>query len=1180
MKKSSLLIAFLAAIPFLAISCEEDPVEEIVTPSRTVIHAGMESPSRVAFDSDGKFSWSSGDEIAVQTSSGSFKTFSIISGEGTSKADFAADLDPSETIGSLAVYPASSFVSLSGNVLKVNLPKEHELLTSGKIALPMIASIPSDGTTAFFRHVGGVVRIVVEDVPSDAKTFVFTSPNLRLFGDFRIADYTDSEATISAAALSGGSSVSFPLPNPCPNPLTVDIPVPTGTYNGFSVELQDASGAAIASSQKTSSKSFEVARKSLIVMTPYSTGPEQELALLTDSQIGIRWSVNDFSNIAADAADAYVVGIYTDKECSNLLWQWTITENGGDKTTLYNNGSGYVYNWGYNTAKRLFQPGILLCGLTPETKYYVKVTDTVLNTSSIREYTTAASDALFNSNSASAVAGEVILRENFNEFTYGGDPVLGLVGYSSTTRKNDAPFLMPEGEDPHGANSALYLVSPNVHMGLFNTVAKQVDLSRLATWKAYAQNNLAGAICVQSGIIKVGASSCTGDIVTPELDCLKETATLKVSFDAAPYYEWTTTTSMDGLASVVDVFPKGATLSSTYWLDFTSVSPIITKEVALSEDQAFKRYTVTIEDVPVGARIGIGSKLDNTAGSTQHRCYVDNVTIELVSYGASDPSELNGTTIDPLNTAYGLVTNSETGSPIAGIPVTDGYSYTTTDANGVYQMKLDSRARNVYMSVPSEYEIPLDPSTGFPLFYSTGAINTAGKNRFDFSLRPLSESETSFTFIAIGDPQCKTSSNVNRYKNETIPDIKSTIGDAQSLGSYKHPYAMTLGDIIFDSTNMWDNMKSSMTNVRSTDGIIPFFQCIGNHDHTSTTTSDYAATANYVRRFGPTDYSFNRGDVHIVVMDNVVCVSTSSNSSPDGATWSYNAGYSDEQYQWLLEDLSYVNNKESKMIFFCGHIPFRGGSTSGGSNVNKDKHYADILSQLAKFKEAHIMIGHTHYPQNYIHTGYVCKGGNPIYEHIHQAACGAWWASQSSVTGGPNGYNIYEVKGATVENWVNKGTNRDADYQVRVYDGNQTYTGKKGYTYNWYKEDNVGGTANITAVGYPALQNCFVAEVWDDDDSYCKVEFWQGGVKKGDFTRVPNGKCANIAICSYYFNELSKNTSTWANKTASHYWYYKPASGSPSSETDWEVRVTRRIFSGGKSNVYTCNKLTTDYSEF
>ena len=40
------------------------------------------------------------------------------------------------------------------------------------------------------------MRIIVEDVPAEARTFVFTSPNLRIYGDFRVADVADPEATI------------------------------------------------------------------------------------------------------------------------------------------------------------------------------------------------------------------------------------------------------------------------------------------------------------------------------------------------------------------------------------------------------------------------------------------------------------------------------------------------------------------------------------------------------------------------------------------------------------------------------------------------------------------------------------------------------------------------------------------------------------------------------------------------------------------------------------------------------------------------------------------------------------------------------------------------------------------------------------------------------------------------
>ena len=57
--------------------------------------------------------------------------------------------------------------------------------------------------------------------------------------------------------------------------------------------------------------------------------------------------------------------------------------------------------------------------------------------------------------------------------------------------------------------------------------------------------------------------------------------------------------------------------------------------------------------------------------------------------------------------------------------------------------------------------------------------------------------------------------------------------------------------------------------------------------------------------------------------------------------------------------------------------------------------------------------------------------------------------------GAPNGYSLYEIEGDHMKNWVAKSTGLPADYQMRVYNGNQTYTGVEGYIYNWYK-DSVG----------------------------------------------------------------------------------------------------------------------------
>ena len=542
---------------------------------------------------------------------------------------------------------------------------------------------------------------------------------------------------------------------------------------------------------------------------------------------------------------------------------------------------------------------------------------------------------------------------------------------------------------------------------------------------------------------------------------------------------------------------------------------------------------------------------------------------------------INGTQIQDGMNAVGLVSDATSGKGLAGIPVTDGYSYVLTDENGVYQMAANRYTRNVYLSVPSNYKIPLDPETHLPLIYSTKKFDKAVVNRNDFKLEPQAVEEK-FTLVMIGDPQCQTTSQISRYTNETVPSMLSTLNQGIAEGRYPNPYGITLGDITFDSTELWDGMKKTMSNLKLTNGEwYPIFQCIGNHDHNSLEqNSDYDATGKFVEYFGPTDYSFNRGQAHIIVMDDIQCTKVSSNSSPNRYTWGYNAGFTKIQYKWLEEDIAQVKDKNQTIGILCMHIPMRAGANSGGASFNTSAYYKEVLTLLKGFKEAHIMIGHTHYTQNYIHTAYTCVGGVPIYEHVHGAACGGWWSCDSNVTGAPNGYTVYEIEGNTVMNWVLKGTKTAADYQLRVYDGNQLYTGSKGYEYMWCRSSNVGGSSNITATGNANLKNAFVAEVFDDDDRYWKLEMWQNGVKVGDFKRLANGSCCNVCLASYFFNELGKNTDSWTNKTASHYWYFVPESKNPSSEKNWEVRAYQTIPTSSRTNTYFCTSMTTDYGEF
>ena len=354
-------------------------------------------------------------------------------------------------------------------------------------------------------------------------------------------------------------------------------------------------------------------------------------------------------------------------------------------------------------------------------------------------------------------------------------------------------------------------------------------------------------------------------------------------------------------------------------------------------------------------------------------------------------------------------------------------------------------------------------------------------------------------------------------------------------------YGITLGDIVFDTPDLWSNMKEAMANRNLT-----IFQTIGNHDHLKTETSDDKAAANFESQFGPRNYSFNRGNAHIVSMDNVFYVGGSTPSS------NYKGGITDQQLEWLRQDLSHV--AKDKLVIFCAHMPFRGGtSETDESHMN----HAGVLDLLSEFAEAHIMIGHTHYQQKYIHT----RNGKKIFEHIHGAACGAWWTSPLCADGTPNGYGVYEISGSTVPNQYYKATNKAADHQIRAYSAKQVF-GTSGST-------TFGFAANASAMNDA---KCIVANVWNSDTGGdWKVSLWQNGAKVGDMTRIST--CDYWAY-AYHVLYFSKSVgSTWGKKL-DHFYYGRLTSGTPET-ADFEI-----VVEDGMGNTYRTSKLQTDFIGF
>jgi len=369
------------------------------------------------------------------------------------------------------------------------------------------------------------------------------------------------------------------------------------------------------------------------------------------------------------------------------------------------------------------------------------------------------------------------------------------------------------------------------------------------------------------------------------------------------------------------------------------------------------------------------------------------------------------------NDLSGYVRDAD-GNGIANVVVSDGYTCVQTDANGFYQFDRNSAAKYVFYSVPSAYEVNTQDSDNTALFYAKLADD---RLVYNFTLTKLSAAEDSYKLIVMGDPQIGTKSNgiyidANgtrqtpasdtgtysnywRLKTEGMADIEKTIA---GLGGGQ-VYGISMGDNVHNAPSLAMNSREAQGSTS-----MKVFSVIGNHDQIPTNSG----LAAWQEAWGPTDYSFNRGKVHYVVMN-------------DAIPGSY--GFTADQVSWLEADLSYVDS--DYMVILCIHVP-----TALGDLTNEDT----VISMLGNFANAAIFCGHTHFVYNYLYTS-----PSNIMEHSHGALCGSIWYTNVNVCGTPNGYYVYEIEGAAITNSYYKPTNM-------AYADNQIVLHKAGQNFNSY----------------------------------------------------------------------------------------------------------------------------------
>lgn len=331
------------------------------------------------------------------------------------------------------------------------------------------------------------------------------------------------------------------------------------------------------------------------------------------------------------------------------------------------------------------------------------------------------------------------------------------------------------------------------------------------------------------------------------------------------------------------------------------------------------------------------------------------------------------------------------GKGLQGVVVSDGYTVLATDKKGKFEFEVHPDAVTFFISTPAGYAFLQEKSISRHYHLLSG-FNF--KKELKFNLKKLDRDDNEHEFFIWADPQVKNKKDVAKLMTQTLPDMQQMIAQSGN-GALLH--GITVGDIVWDELKLFEDYSKAVAQMN-----IPFFQCLGNHDMDYRKGGDETSDDTFQQTFGPTYYSFNRGQVHYVVMDNVRYL---------GIDRQYDGFIQQHQLDWLQKDLSFV--PMDKLIVLCVHIP-----------IHKHTKNNDALYALLNGRNVHIMSGHTHYHQNIV--------TNNIYEHNHGTVCGAWWTGDICEDGTPNGYAIYKVKGTRLS-WLYKATGQDSSYQMKAY---------------------------------------------------------------------------------------------------------------------------------------------------
>ncbi|MFC3197628.1 calcineurin-like phosphoesterase C-terminal domain-containing protein [Parapedobacter deserti] len=320
-----------------------------------------------------------------------------------------------------------------------------------------------------------------------------------------------------------------------------------------------------------------------------------------------------------------------------------------------------------------------------------------------------------------------------------------------------------------------------------------------------------------------------------------------------------------------------------------------------------------------------------------------------------------------------------------GVPkvqVSNGIQVAETDAEGRYELPVGDD-NVLFVIKPAGYRVPTDTNNlpqfyyihkpkGSPTYLKYKGVAPTGQlpKSVDFALVPQDEPD-SLRMLILADPQ-------PRGTDELYYLDKSVIEELQ--GNKEAWFAITLGD------NVSDNLDLNRPYLQLIRKIgLPVYHIVGNHDANQDARTDEVADETFESYYGPANYSLNVGDVHLVLLDNLMFPAYSDGQGGG-------AGFREDQFQFIHNDLQWVDH--DKLVVLAFHVPLAG---------LRDSDRQRIFKLLEPFPNRLILSGHTHVQRQYFYTeedGW--KGQGVLHEYNVGAASGNWNSGKMNEHGMPD----------------------------------------------------------------------------------------------------------------------------------------------------------------------------------